>query len=104
MDSVYGKIRNEDLPVLKAIVLIFKKHNLQVGLHGTSLWNPKYTDIDVLVTSAKNGVKDFYAAIENLKKEHQITISKMKGNETVGLDYEMKIANAIIHCSYVVPL
>src|SRR5574341_2319418 len=84
--SVYGKVRDEDLPVVKSAIGIFKKHNLKAGLHGTSLWNQNYKDIDVLVVSDKNQVSDFYAAFVELEKLGKVL--GQRGNEIVGLDYD----------------
>ena len=102
--DVYGKIRPEDLPMLKSVVEIFRKHNLKAGLHGTSLWNPRYKDVDVLVVSVENKVNDFYSAFEEVKRQFNAKVLEQKGNETVGLDYDVEIGKLILHLSYVVLL
>ena len=103
-DAVYGKLRKEDVPVLKSVVAILKKHKLNAGLHGTSLWNPKYKDVDLLVVSDKNGAREFLWALDEMKETHGAEILEQKGNETIGLDYDIKIGTLILHLSYVVLL
>lgn len=104
MKATYGKLREKDVPVIASVVRIFKKHNLKAGLHGTSLWNPKYKDIDILVISLRNQAQKFYQALEELQKRNQAKIINQRGNETVGLDYDIKIEKAVLHVSYVVLL
>ena len=83
--TAYGKIRKEDLPLVREIIDIFKKHNLKAGLHGTSLWNPRYMDIDLLVVSNKNLVDDFLEATKEIKnkdaEKNQKSIKRENGKE-----------------------
>jgi len=106
MKNIYGKIRGEDLPLLESVVQIFKKRGLKGGLHGTSLWNRNYKDVDLLVVSGSSasGVESFLMALDDLKNKHSAKILKEKGNELIGLDYEVEIGKMILHLSYVVLL
>ena len=104
MNTHYGAIRNEDIPVLDSVLAIFKKHNLSVGFHGTSLWNPRYKDIDILVTSSAKDAQLFLTALDDIQKKHQANMTKIQGNNEIGLDYDLVIDNTIIHASYVILL
>jgi len=105
MKEVYGEISAEDLIILKQIIEIFRKANLSCGLHGTSLWNPKYKDVDLLVVSqGSSGVKEFLRALEELQRKLHGKIIDHRGNETIGLDYDVKIGKMNLHISYVVLL
>ena len=103
-EAKYGEVRLEDFSVLKSAIEIFKKHGLQCGMHGTSLWNSKYKDIDLLVMSGSksNGVKEFLNALEEIRKQFKGKILQKKGNEDVGLDYDLLVGKTILHISYVV--
>jgi hypothetical protein len=100
----YGKLREKDAPILKSVVELFRKHNLKSGLHGTSLWNPNYKDVDLLVISDKNAIVDFYAALEEMKVRRDVKIISQRGNEKIGLDYDVEIGRLILHLSYVILL
>jgi len=104
MNEKYGKIRKEDLDTVKKAVKIFHKHKLNVGLHGTSLWNHRYKDIDMLVTSKSNKAKHFLDALEELKHVHGIRIVEERGDKETGLDYYIEIGTLVLHLSYVVLL
>ena len=103
MDEIYGKIRPEDLAALKSVVELFRKNNVKVGLHGTSLWNSKYKDVDLLAVSisGQHGSKNFSKAMEELKKQFSAKIVGQNGNEAVGLDYDVEIGKLVLHVSYV---
>src|SRR3989338_6687470 len=96
-DAIYGKIRDEDLPVLKSVIEIFKKQGFQTGLHGTSLWNKSYKDVDLLVVSSKKDADDFLELLNVLKKQCDAVLMEGRGNKTVGLDYDIKIGKLILH-------
>lgn len=89
----------------RASLGFFQKRRLKVGLHGTSLWNSKYKDIDLLaVSDRKTGIKDCIASIADLKKKYRAKVLGHRGNESIGLDYDIKIGKMILHLSYVVIL
>ena len=101
MKVSYGKLRPEDRPALESAVRAFRANGLRSGLHGTSLWNPRYKDIDLLVVAfEKEGVRDFLKAVSRLKKQGAKVLAK-RGNEKIGLDYDMKFGKAVLHVSYV---
>ena len=100
----YGKLRQEDIPLFEKVVTIFKDHNLHCGLHGTSLWNAAYKDVDLLVISQSNDVSTFRKALDELQSRLHAEILEEKGNESAGLDYDIKLENMILHVSYVVLL
>jgi len=104
LESKYGKLRKEDIPLIDSVTALFKTHNLRTGLHGTSLWNAKYKDVDLLVCSLQNDVHSFLTSLESLKKEHHAKILEQRGNEHIGLDYDISIGGLILHVSYVVLL
>lgn len=105
MEAIYGKMREEDLPILKSAIEVFKKEGLKAGLHGTSLWNAQYKDVDVLVISTeKSGLSHFRKALGLLKKELSANVLQEKGNEEIGLDYDLEIGKLVLHVSYVVLL
>jgi hypothetical protein len=105
MSKEYGEIRAEDLVVLKQIIEVFRKANLSCGLHGTSLWNHKYKDVDLLVVSqGTSGVKEFLRTLEELQKKFKAKVTDHRGNETIGLDYDIKIGKMNLHLSYVILL
>jgi len=103
---IYGKLRPEDVPTLKLVIELFRKHGLRAGLHGTSLWNAQYKDVDLLIVapSENSGVKNFLEALEDLKKQYPAKILQQKGGENIGLDYDIEIGAMILHLSYVVLL
>src|SRR3989344_7899300 len=96
-----GKLKAEDIPLILAIVDICRRNGLEAGLHGTSLWNAKYKDIDLLVFSLANDVQVFRKALESILKEQQGKILEQKGNEKIGLDYDIQIKKVIVHISFV---
>lgn len=105
MDSVSEKIRKEDLPSLKSVVEILRQHNLMAGLHGTSLWNGKYKDVDLLVISdSADGSKEFFRAVDEIKNGNNAKILEQKGNDTIGHDLDIEVGKMILHLSYVVLL
>jgi capsular polysaccharide biosynthesis protein len=106
MENIYGKLRPEDVLTLKLVIELFRKHNLRAGLHGTSLWNAQYKDVDLLVValSENSGAKSFLEALADLKKEYSAKILQQKGEENIGLDYDIEIGKIILHLSYVVLL
>lgn len=106
MENIYGKLRPEDVPTLKSVIELFRKHGLRAGLHGTSLWNAQYKDVDLLViaSSENTDVKNFLEALEDLKKQYLAKILQQKGDKTIGLDYDIEIDKMILHLSYVVLL
>ncbi len=104
MDLRYGKVQKRDSAKLKSILAIFKKHHLQCGLHGTSLWTPKYKDIDILVFSPKRLVNDFELAIRAIQRKFKAKILEMRGNEKIGYDGDLQIGKMIYRLSYVIIL
>lgn len=105
MDSKrYGKIRPPDRILLEKVVSIFKNHGLQAGLHGTSLWNSRYKDIDVLVvqSDAKHCVPEFLSAIEEIKTQFDCEVVNQLGNASIGYDLHIKFSHLVLHVSYVV--
>ena len=105
MADKYGEISADDLILLKQVIEVFRKSNLSCGLHGTSLWNPKYKDVDLLVVSQGTaGVKEFLRALEHLQQKLKAKIVDHRGNDAIGLDYDVKIGKMNLHLSYVVLL
>ncbi len=108
MGTVYGKIRKSDLRVVEQVIGIFRKRHLRAGLHGTSIWNPHYRDIDLLVVFPKKprqeGVENFRKGLVDLQKNLGARVIGMRGDETAGLDYDIRISKAFLHISYVVLL
>jgi len=102
----YGKIREEDIGALENLVELFKKHGLRAGLHGTSLWNKNYKDLDLLVVSEseKVGVPEFKVALAELLEMFSATVSGENGDDTIGLDYDIQIGKLVLHLSYVILL
>jgi hypothetical protein len=88
------------------VVHIFGKHRFQTGIHGTSLWNKQYKDIDVLVFSPSEevGVEEFHDALQDILVRLDARLLNQKGNETIGIDCEVGIHDAVFHISYVVLL
>lgn len=101
MSNVYGKLRKEDVPILQSLLKSLRKYNLRGALHGTSLWNSKYKDVDLLVISAHNDVIAFKQWLAKALNEHQAQILAEGGNEVIGLDYEPKIKDTVFHISFV---
>ena len=91
----YGKIRSEDVFLLEFVLKVMRKR----GLHGTSLWNRNYKDIDLLVIG-KN--EDFAKAIKVLEKNGSIL--DYKGDSTIGHDYNLRLKDARFHISNVILL
>lgn len=104
MDKVYGKLRQEDLPLIQEIVNLFRKHELSSGLHGTSLWNPNYKDVDLLVVSSTNDVLAFRVALQEMLLAQKGQVIKEKGNDMMGLDYDIKVEGMVLHLSFVILL
>jgi len=104
MEKVYGKLREGDLPVLESTLTLFRKYGLKAGLHGTSLWNSKYKDIDLLVFSQSNDVKVFKEALNELLQVDNVELLGQKGDDVSGLDYDIKIDQTILHLSFVILL
>lgn len=106
MNTKYGNIREEDVPVLEKVLELFEKNGLKAGLHGTSLWNKSYKDIDLLAVSFKEtgGVDDFLRVVETLENELGAQVGEMRGNELIGLDCDLEIGPTIFHLSYVILL
>ncbi len=104
MNKVYGKLRQEDLPSIEAMVSLFRKHNLFSGLHGTSLWNPNYKDVDLLVTSVTNDVAAFKQALQEMLEAQKGQIVEEKGDDVMGLDYDIRIGSMVLHLSFVILL
>ena len=106
MEKVYGKLREEDRPVLERVVKFFKEAGFGVGLHGTSLWNQHYKDVDLLVFSdaGKAGVMEFLAAVKKISQKHKGEVVNQKGNEEIGIDCDLNIGPVTLHISYVVLL
>ena len=106
MEKIYGKLREADRPVLEAVVRFFKEAGFSAGLHGTSLWNPQYKDIDLLVFSnaGKVGAAEFLKALKAISQKHRGEVANQKGNEEIGIDCDLKIGPVILHVSYVVLL
>ena len=99
-----GKLKTEDVPTIVQIVETLRRNGLQAGLHGTSLWNTKYKDIDLLVCSSSNCTSIFRKALESILKENQGVILEQRGNEKIGLDYDIQIKRIVIHISFVILL
>jgi hypothetical protein len=107
MGEILGKLRKEDVPIIKDIVAILKEFKLNCGLHGTSLWNSSYKDVDLLVFSNNpTGLVDFRKAIQKVSEKFPVAIGKERGNDKIGLDLDLNIDNGKIylHLSYVVLL
>ncbi|MCH8049145.1 hypothetical protein IH979_00295 [Patescibacteria group bacterium] len=106
MKSVYGQIKKDDITVLKTVVELLKEHDLAVGIHGTSLWNPEYKDIDLVVFGMARRAQpaDFLDVIDHLKKDLNAEILKQRGDEKVGFEVELKVRKARFHLSYVILL
>src|SRR3989344_3489559 len=104
MTQKFGKLREEDIPILNEIIVIAKKNGLQFGLHGTSLWNDQYKDVDLLVTSQENNATNFKSFLEEVKEKYSAKIVNERGNEEIGLDCDIKIGRTVLHVSYVVLL
>ncbi|MFQ5620586.1 MAG: hypothetical protein ACE5FT_01960 [Candidatus Nanoarchaeia archaeon] len=98
----YGKLRSADKEVFESVVSMFKAHGLDCALHGTSLWNSAYKDIDLLVIGGTVG--DFRKALSEIKKVYDYTLEFEKGNADVGLDLEIIIGEVVLHISYVLIL
>ena len=47
------------------IIKIFRKNKLNCGLHGTSLWNQNYKDVDLLVFSLGDKSENFIKALDD---------------------------------------
>ena len=84
--------------------LIYRKYGLKSGLHGTSLWNQKYKDVDLLVFSLSGDINSFKKAFNELLEKHYGKILGQRGKEISGLDYDVKIGNMVLHLSYVILL
>lgn len=104
MNKVYGKLRQEDLPTIEALVSLFRQHNLFSGLHGTSLWNPNYKDVDLLVVSLTNDVAAFKLALQAMLVAQKGEIVEEKGDDVMGLDYDIRIGSMVLHLSFVILL
>ncbi len=97
-----GKLRESDKEIILGTINIFKENKLGIGIHGTSLWNPKYKDVDMLAVSKTNNVQDFDKALKELLKQYKGKILEQKGDSTIGLDYDIKIGKLIVHLSFVI--
>lgn len=97
-----GKLLEVDKEIILGIIKIFKKHELGIGIHGTSLWNPKYKDVDILAVSKTNNVQAFDKALKELLKQYKGKILDQKGDSYIGLDYDIKIGKLIVHLSFVI--
>jgi hypothetical protein len=99
-------LREEDIPQVQKVVSIFKKHGFGVGVHGTSLWNRKYKDIDLLVFSkdASTNPETYKKVIQELQSEHDAKILEQKGSAELGWDHELNLAETILHISYCLDL
>ena len=97
----YGKIRPEDIPTVEIAVKVFAKHGLSAGVHGTSLWSDAYTDLDLLVFSEKNDADSFRKALEELVTMLNSSIVLQKGDDEIGLDYELQTDTVLLHLSFV---
>ena len=106
----YGKIRPVDIPSLETAIGIFNKHGLCAGIHGTSLWNPRYKDIDLIVVHGDNEhcVPEFLSAIEEIKTQLDCEVVNQNGNASIGYDLEIRVneesKTLVLHVSYVVLL
>lgn len=100
----FGRLRIEDVPILEKALSILKTHHFQAGLHGTSLWNSNYKDIDLLVISesGNSGAVEFLLALKELETALGGRIQNQKGNETIGYDAELISGSCVFHISYVV--
>ena len=99
-----GKLRKEHQSLFKEIVEHFKEYNLKAGIHGTSLWNRKYKDVDLLLFSEDNNAASFLQAFETLKSKYPYKILHEKGTPQAGLDYEIEIEGLILHLSFAITL
>lgn len=108
MGTAYGKIRKSNLRVVEQVIGIFRKYHLRAGLHGTSIWNSYYRDIDLLVVylgkSKREGIDNFRKALADLQKHFGAKVTGTRGDETAGLDYDIQIQKTFLHISYVVLL
>ena len=98
-----GKIRKGDVPAIMSVIKIFKSAWFSCALHGTSLWNKNYKDIDLVVfprSSRAGGVGKFLVALEQLKKSGA-KIKTARGNEKIGFDYDIDFSKTRLHVSYV---
>lgn len=105
--SIYGKIRPSDLATVKKVVSLLKRKGLRVGLHGTSLWNRNYKDIDVLVihpSSNLKGLEYFQFVLEKIGKMPRAKVLGVRGNAEVGLDVDVSLGQTVLHLSYVLLL
>ena len=99
MHHQYGKLQEKDLPLLESVVEVFKRHGFNAGLHGTSLWNPNYKDIDLLIVGKDTAA--FRKALVEATMKCKGQIDNLKGSTEIGLDCDLKTPHAIIHISYV---
>ena len=98
-----GEIRKGDVPAVKSAVKIFKSAGFSCALHGTSLWNKNYRDIDLVVSRPNVNPRDiakFLVALERFKKQGA-KIKNAKGNKDIGFDYDVLLQKTRLHVSYV---
>lgn len=101
--KMLGKIRQPDRSILGKAISTFKKHGLCAGLHGTSLWNPRYKDIDLLVVQGdtEHCVPEFLSAIEEIKTQFDCEVVNQFGNASIGYDLQIQFPHLVLHVSYV---
>ena len=103
MDKKFGKLRQEDLGVVEEVLSILKAYTLSCGLHGTSLWNAQYKDIDLIAFSQDNDISAFRSAIKELQEKGAV-IEQERGDEVVGIDLDVSYKGSALHLSFVILL
>ncbi len=100
----YGKIRADDQAAISQAETLFFSKGFQVGFHGTSLWNSRYKDIDMLVIdpAGKLGADTFRDVLGTLEKEYRAKVHWVAGNDDTGLDFEVNIKDTLLHISWVI--
>ncbi len=98
-----GELRKNDIKTLTFATSLFKKYGFSSALHGTSLWNKNYKDIDLVVfpkNSRAGEVGKFLVALEKLQKSGA-KIKTARGNKKIGFDYDINFKKSRVHLSYV---
>ncbi|MEK6902077.1 MAG: hypothetical protein AABX02_00620 [archaeon] len=104
MDERFGRLRPADVSKLESLIDWFAKAGFRCGLHGTSLWNAKYKDIDLLVFSSKPKSDSFLRTFNKVLKLSGATLIEQRGNSQIGFDMDVRWGRTIFHLSYVVVL
>ena len=104
MKADYGRLRKADIPKLESLVRFFGKLQMHCGLHGTSLWNSHYKDVDLLVFSSKSNPTKFLRMLKSFVKSKNGKLLEERGNPLIGYDVDVRLGRTIFHISYVLIL